>query len=360
MKRTGCFVLAVMMCAMLFMPAVATDEKPYVNTVGDANPLLVIEEAFKTTSPIDAGTPTTTKDSYKIGISLRWAWHPFVASISKGVQDCAKKWEEALGVPVEVIVTSCTGDSGEQQVADLEYLHVQGVDGAVMFANDPIIFIPTLTELYAASNIPMALADGSMDSTEYLTWVSPDYKVGGAIGADIMAEILPKGSKVIIYNHGPGAGISTDRVNAFYDRAIELGLDPYPVAIITDQTPEVGMSTLSDSLTAYPDIAGVFMGTNTAVPGFLAAMEEFGREDIKIVCYDLDEDTLNYVAEGKVYGSVVNDPYGEGWEGLNQVMYYLTGQYDRVYKRVLPATRKLTVNNWQEFEDDPQVIYSRK
>ena len=237
---------------------------------------------------------------------------------------------------------------------------MQNVDGVVMFANDPIIFISTLTEIYAKENIPVALADGSMESTEYLTWVSPDYSIGGAMGAEIMAEILPEGSKVIIYNHGPGAGISTDRVNAFYNRAKELGLDPYPVAVIIDQTPEVGQSTLSDSLTAYPDIAGVFMGTNTAVPGFLAAMEEFDRQDIKIVCYDLDADTLDLISQGLVYGSVVNDPYGEGWEGVNQVMYYLTGQYDRVAKRVLPLTRKLTINNWQEFEDDPQVIFSRR
>ena len=295
------------------------------------------------------------KDSYKIGISLRWATHPFVTSVRMGIQDCAKEWENKLGVTIETIVTNGDDNDPQQQVRDLEDLSIQEVDAVAIFPGDSKGIVPTIEQEYYARNVPVVITDIGVDTDKYTSWVCPDYYACGAVGGEAMAKAVEQGGKIAVFNHNPGAQNCQERCQGFYDKCKELGLEPLDIQIIDGQSPEDGKKALEDAMTANPDLAGVFVGSMHYNQGFISAKKEANNDKVVIVCFDLDATSLEEVRSGDVAAAVVNDPYGIGYEGMNQMMYALTGQTDKIQKRVTPQPRLLTMDNASEFENDPQV-----
>ena len=304
--------------------------------------------------------PTETKDSFVVGMSLRWVGHPYLKSIIAGATDTFKDLEKEYGISIEIKQTSGNDLDAQQQIRDMEDLATQNVDAILIFPGDSRLIVQPVENIFMANNKPVIIMDVGIESNQYTSWVCPDFYVGGKMGGEAAGKFLPQGAKVIVYNHMPGNLNCADRCQGFIDGAKEAGLAPTNERIlINGQTPDAAKAGLEDALTADPELSGVFVGTNTGVTGFISAIEERGRaDDFKIICFDLDWPTLELVKAGKIAASVVNDPYQIGVDSAKQCMYALLGM--EVQKRVIPATRVLTIENYQDFENDPQVTLTKE
>jgi ribose transport system substrate-binding protein len=299
-----------------------------------------------------AATPAFAED-FKIGYSVFWGTNPFLVTMVNGAKKAAEEWK-AKDVNVDLIVTNGGDNDKAKQVADVEDLYAQGIDGLLIFPGDSIMVAEPIKNIYNAEKIPVVVTDIGIRSGEYISLIITDNAKGGAQAADYMATLVPKGGKVITFDFAPTNDNGQTRQKGFEDRAKELGLDVLPEQPLPALSLDAGRQAMEDLLVSEPDIKGVFSFNQLVIQGAYQALEQQGKtDDVALVGFDLDPVSYKMVADGKIDALVVQDPYRMGYDGMNTVLTFLTG--GEVEEFIGLGTTLLTKENVADFANDPQV-----
>jgi ribose transport system substrate-binding protein len=299
-----------------------------------------------------AGAPASAQD-YKIGYSVFWGTNPFLVTMVNGAEKAAEEWK-AKGVNVDMIVTNGGDNDKAKQVADLEDLYAQGINGVLVFPGDSVMVAEPIKNIYNAENIPVVITDIGVRSGEYISLIITDNYAGGQQAADYMATLVPKGAKVITLDHAPTNDNGQARQKGFEDRSKELGLEVLPEQPVPVLTLDSGRQSMEDLLVSEPEVKGAFAFNQLVLQGAYQALEQAGKtEDVQLVGFDLDPVSYQMVKDGKLDALVIQDPYRMGYDGMNTVLTHLTG--GKVEEFVGLGTKLLTKDNAAEFANDPQV-----
>jgi len=164
----------------------------------------------------------------------------------------------------------------------------------------------------AAKKVPIIGIDSSADSKAFTSFLTTDNVAGGRIAADGMAAaIAAKYGKaegeVALITHLPGVG-SLDARNKGYKEELAA---KYPgLKLVADKVSDgnatTGLNIMTDLITAYPNLRGVFADNLIQCQGAGQAIAENKKGDtIKLVCFD-----------GTVAALVLQDPYRMGYDGI--------------------------------------------
>ena len=74
----------------------------------------------------------------------------------------------------------------------------------------------------------------------------------------------------------------------------------------------------------YPDLTAVLGTSAYDVQAAARVKYEYGLDDLKLVGYDDQEETLRYIREGVIDAIIVQDPYTMGYLGVKNLYDYLT------------------------------------
>jgi ribose transport system substrate-binding protein len=295
--------------------------------------------------------PAMAQEKFTVGYSQFWGTNPFLVTMANGARKAAAEWKEK-GVDIDLIFTNGGDTDTTKQVADLEDLYAQGIDGLILFPGDSIVVAEPVKNIYNAENIPVVITDIGLQSGSWDTFIITDNYAGGESAADYMAKNVPAGAKVITFDHAPGNDNAQNRQRGFEDKAKELGLDVQPEKFLKLSLEE-GRKLMEDTLVAIPDIKGVYFFNQVVAQGAAAALEAAGRDDVKLISFDLDPVSYQMVKDGKILALVVQDPFKMGYEGVNAMVTKLQG--GKPVERMDIPTRLLTKDNAAEFANDPQI-----
>ncbi|HXS69739.1 MAG TPA: substrate-binding domain-containing protein, partial [Candidatus Polarisedimenticolia bacterium] len=121
------------------------------------------------------------------------------------------------------------------------------------------------------------------------------------------------------------------------------------IDVRTDETdPSRAQRNAEDTLVKYPDVACLVGLWNYNGPAILNAVRSAGKNGkVKIVCFDENEETLDGVAAGDIYGTVVQQPFEFGKQAITLMDKYLHGD-----KSVFPADQKIFIPTLQIKKDN--------
>ena len=297
-----------------------------------------------------AGTAMAA-DKFTVGYSQFWGTNPFLVTMANGAKKAIGEWK-GKGVEIDMILTNGGDTDTTKQVADLEDLYAQGVDGLVLFPGDSIVVAEPVKNIFNKAGIPVVITDIGLQSGSWDTFIITDNYAGGQSAADLMAKHVPAGAKVITFDHAPGNDNAQNRQRGFEDQAKKLGLDVQPEKFLKLSLEE-GRRLMEDTLVAIPDIKGVYFFNQVVAQGAAAALAAANRTDVMLVSFDLDPVSYGMVKDGKILGLVVQDPFKMGYEGINAMVTKLQG--GKPVERMDIPTRILTKENAAEFASDPQI-----
>ena len=81
-----------------------------------------------------------------------------------------------------------------------------------------------------------------------------------------------------------------------------------------------------NTITAHDDLAGVYTENDTMGQGAMAALEQLGRSDIKLVTFDCMQVMVEAVRDGKSYADACQMPFYEGEVALETAIKILQGE----------------------------------
>lgn len=353
MKKIVIYILTITFLVSIILIGVGckstSSESAAAETKAEETTAAAETKAEETTAA--AEETASEASSFKIGYSQFWGTNPFLIAMTNGAQKAIEDWKEK-NVEVEMIVTNGGDTDASKQVADCEDLYAQKVDGLLIFPGDSILLSEPVKNLYNANDVPVVVTDIGLDSGEWISFLITDNYLGGEMLAELALETLGEGAKVVTFDNAPGNANGQIRQAGFEDKAKEIGLDVLPEKMVK-LTLESGKQMMEDMMVSTPDLGAVFFFNQVVAQGSVSALEAANNTTIKILTFDIDAPSLEMVKEGKILGITVQDPWLIGYEGINQMLTYLTG--GTTEERIDIPPKLCTIENADDFANDPQV-----
>ena len=262
---------------------------------------------------------------------------------------CEAAQKELGNVEVDFRIPS-TGSAAEQQQI-LDDLVAKGVDGIAVSPIDPKNQIDFLDKI--AAQTLLICCDSDAAASKRVCYIGTDNFAAGVEAGKLIKEALPNGGKIMVFVGYADAQNAKDRFGG-----IKKELEGSNIEIIdlrTDDTDTVrAQKNAEDTLVKYPDVACLVGLYNYNGPAILNAVRSAGMAGkVKIVCFDENDETLDGVASGDIYGTVVQQPFEFGKQAITKMAKYLEGDKAALAGgQQIVATRSLKKDDIAQFKAD--------
>ncbi len=200
------------------------------------------------------------------------------------------------------------------------------VDGMVLAPAHGESLVPVV-ERAAREKIPVVIIDSGIQTDQYLAYVSTDNYRGGAVAAERMIEILPKGGKAAVMATIPGSVSTGEREKGFQETLAQKAKHIKIVALqygMSDRAKSLAVA--EDMLTANPDLAAIFCSNESGTIGAVQGAKSKGvAGKLKIIGFDSSPTVIEDLQAGLIDSLVVQNPFRMGYLGVESVVGQLRG-----------------------------------
>ncbi|GGO05473.1 substrate-binding domain-containing protein [Saccharibacillus kuerlensis] len=237
-------------------------------------------------------------------------------SCLKGFEDAA----ETLNVSIEY--RGATRYDTREQITVLEQIIAKKPAGIAISAIDPASLAGTIDKAVDAG-IPVVLFDSDAPGSRAYSFLGTDNYEAGAAAARKMGQLVGGKGKVAVItlysqqNH-------EERTRGFQETIDRAYPDMQVVAVEDDKGDAMVAKDLTRSLLEKePDLAGVFVTEAVGGAGAAEAAKELGRtEQLHVVAFDTNKDTLDRIKEGNISASIAQGTWNMGYWSL-QYLFHL-------------------------------------
>jgi ribose transport system substrate-binding protein len=269
---------------------------------------------------------------------------------------CEAAEKELGNVEVDFRIPSTGGAAEQQQI--LDDLLAKGVDGIAVSPIDPVNQTAFLNKV--AEQTLLICHDSDAPDSKRVAYIGTDNFAAGEEAGKLIKEALPDGGKIMVFVGATDAENAKQRFGG-----IKKELTGSKVEIIdvrTDDTDTVrAQKNAEDTLVKYPDIAALVGLYNYNGPAILNAVRSAGKQGkVKIVCFDENDETLEGVASGDIFGTVVQQPFEFGKQAITKMAKHLAGDKEALAggKQIVP-TRSLKKADIADFKANLNKILGK-
>lgn len=183
-----------------------------------------------------------------------------------------------------------------------------------------------------AAQVPLLTTDSDDPQSKRLAYIGSSNIALGQDAGKLMLKALPNGGKCIGFVGLPGADNAKDRINGIKDT-----IKGSKVELIDVRADEIDQGrakrNVEDAIAATPDVACLVGIYSYNTPRIYEVLKESGKlGKIQIIGFDEDPVTLGGVKEGTIIGTVVQQPFEWGYQGMKMMASIVEGN-----KSVIPA-----------------------
>jgi ribose transport system substrate-binding protein len=235
-----------------------------------------------------------------------------------GTADAAK---ELGNVEIDFRIPSSGSASEQQQI--LDDLLAKGVDGIAVSPIDPTNQTEFLNKV--ASQALLVCHDSDAPNSKRVSYIGTDNTSAGVEAGRLIKEALPNGGKIMVFVGTLDAQNAKERFAGIKQELAGSKIEIIDVR--TDETDRVRAQTnVEDTLVKYPDVAALVGLWSYNGPAIVNAVRGAGKVGaVKIICFDEETDTLAGVADGAIFGTVVQQPYEFGRQAITRMAKHLSG-----------------------------------
>ena len=218
----------------------------------------------------------------------------------------------------------------------MEDLVAAGAAGIMVSAVDPKNQTDGLDKI--AGQTLLFTTDSDAPKSKRVAYIGSSNVDLGKSAGKLMLQALPNGGKCIGFVGLPGADNARERIEG-----VKETIKGSKVQLVDVRGDEIDQGrakrNVEDALAANPDTACLvgFYSYNT--PRIYEALKDAGKiGKVTIIGFDEDPITLGGVKDGTIVGTVVQQPYEWGYQGMKDMAKYLEGD-----KSFIPASKLIIV-----------------
>ena len=222
------------------------------------------------------------------------------------------------------------------QTRIMDDLVAAGVAGMLVSAVDPKTMGDALNRV--GGQVALFTTDSDAPNSKRVAYIGSSNTDAGKQAGQLMVKAMPNGGKCMGFVGLPGADNARERIDGV--KEVIKGTKIELVDVRADDIDQTrAKRNVEDTISARPDINCMvgFYSYNT--PRIYEALREAGKiGKVTIIGFDEDPITLGGVKEGTIVGTVVQQPYEWGYQGMKDLAKYLEGD-----KSFIPANKLIIV-----------------
>ncbi len=256
---------------------------------------------------------------------------PYNISLLTGTMDnpywqIVTQWAQVAADMMNVNLTTLAVDVegvATQQVSQMEDRIAQGDAAIVIAVQETKALIPAVEQANAAG-IPVVAVDKAAEGGKFDSIIMTDNVAASYDGGKWVAEQIGGKGKVLVIEGAAGGQTAIDRKTGATN-----ALSEYPdieiISLSGEWQTAKGQSVTEDTLTANPDLAGIFASNDMMAIGAVTALNAAGV-DIPVCGFDAIPAALEMVQDGRLGATVAQFPGKMGFLGIEYAVRVIEGQ----------------------------------
>jgi ribose transport system substrate-binding protein len=238
------------------------------------------------------------------------------------------------------------------QNALMDDLAAAGTDAIMISSVDPKTSIDAFNRI--AAQVPLFTTDSDAPDSNRIAYLGSSNTLAGVQAGEIAVKALPNGGKCMGFVGFLGADNARERIAGFKQAVEGKGIE-----LVDTRGDDVDFararSNVDDVLAAKPEITCMVGFYSYNPPKIYEALQAAGKlGQITVIAFDEDPVTLGAVREGSFAGTVVQQPFEWGYQGMKLMAKYLEGDKSGLPadKLIIVPTKVIDKANVDAFEAD--------
>lgn len=232
----------------------------------------------------------------------------------------------------------------------MDDLVAAGTDAIIISSADPKNSIDAFNRI--AAQVPLFTTDSDAPLSDRIAYLGSSNTAAGMQAGEIALEALPDGGTCMGFVGFLGADNAVERIAGFRQAVEGSGVELIDVRG-DDVDFARARSNVDDVLAANPDVDCMVGFYSYNPPKIYESLQANGRlGEITVIAFDEDPITLGAVREGTFAGTVVQDPYQWGYQGMKLMATYMSGDKSGVPDDglIIVPTKVIDASNVDAFE----------
>ena len=251
----------------------------------------------------------------------------------------------------EVLFRIPSAGTAEQQMQIMQDLVTLGVSGIAIRPKDPSNQTSMLNEAAAKANL--ITQDSDAPRSNRLCYIGTNNYDAGRAAGKLLKEALPSGGKIMLFVGTLDAQNAQDRKKGIEDEV--AGSNIVIDGVRTDETDRAkAVANVEDALLSKPDVVCLVGLWSYNGPAILNGVKSAGKlGQVKIVCFDEEDATLQGVKDGNIYGTVVQQPFEFGYQSVKVLTELAKGN-----KSALPESKQIFIPTLSVKQDSADAFWT--
>lgn len=256
---------------------------------------------------------------------------PYWSQANTGIMQAQMEWEQ-YGVRIDLFLFDLLDKDAFQQTAKKVY---DANPDAILVA--PIYYheaLPVL-ELFHATGIPYVLFNTNIPEAKPLTFIGQNLYQSGRVGAELMHIGQSQAGTLAVLHIDEDIHDSVhllEKERGFRSYFKEKGRMDFHIIDFTLNFKDPNFTERLKTLMADPSLKGVFVSTSKGTAVAASILEKMGKNNIRLVGYDMLEENLHYLRMGIVDFLINQNPKRQATLGISHLVNYL------MFKKSTPDT----------------------
>jgi ribose transport system substrate-binding protein len=232
----------------------------------------------------------------------------------------------------------------------MDDLVAAGVDAIMVSAVDPKTSTEALNRV--GGQVPLFTTDSDAPDSNRIAYIGSSNTDAGKQAGELVLKALPDGGKCMGFVGLPGADNARERIEG-----VKAAIQGSKVELVDVRGDDIDQTrakrNVEDTLSANPDINCMIGFYSYNTPRIYEVLKEAGKlGEMKVIGFDEDPITLGGVREGTIIGTVVQQPYEWGYQGMKLMAKYLEGDKSVIpdNKLIIVPTKIIDQSNVDAFE----------
>lgn len=234
-----------------------------------------------------------------------------------------------------------------------------GTEGVAISPVDPNNQTQMIND--AAKKALVITQDSDAPNSDRTLYIGTDNVAAGRQAGELIKEALPQGGKIVLFVGKSDARNAAERTQGI--KEAPQGSNIQIVDVRTDDTDRArAKSNAADTLVKYPDISALVGLWSYNGPAILNAVKEANKVgQVKIICFDEEDETLAGVKDGAIYATVVQQPFEFGYRSVKLMNQILSGDRSVIppSKQIFAPTLVIKKDNVEDFQKKINALRGR-
>lgn len=216
--------------------------------------------------------------------------------------------------------------SVDEGIKFINMAYAAKVSGIITYVQDEAMYKPVIDKVLAGG-IPIVTVDSDAENSKRLAYVGTDNITAGKVGAKEMIHNVGLYGNVGIIMGGKNVKNQIERIKGFTEYIKNNSkLNIAEIESSDSYLLEAELAT-KKILINNKDIKAIFCTSALDGQGAAKALISMRAvEKVKIICFDDLPETLDYIKNGIITSTIVQDPYGMGYKAVNIIMDIMEGK----------------------------------